>query len=138
MKENNNELEKLRGEVTRLSQENELLRQKLDALARKVFGKSSEQLDENQLQLLLGGLEAKKPESDGLDVQEAEPSQCIKQKKKRKSRQASLPANIPTQNIVLIPEEVQKCPDLYREIGEEITEKLDYTPAEFLRKLKRA
>jgi septal ring factor EnvC (AmiA/AmiB activator) len=36
--------------------ENNLLRQKLDALARRLFGKQSEQLDAAQLQLLLSGL----------------------------------------------------------------------------------
>ena len=131
MSENNNELGKLREEVARLSQENELLRQKLDALARKVFGKSSEQLDKDQLQLLLEGLEVKKPEVDGLDAQEAKPSTSTKPRKKRESRQASIPAGIATESIILIPEEVQCRPELYREVGEEITEKLDYDPAQF-------
>lgn len=36
--------------------ENTLLRQKLDALARRLFGKKSEQLDAAQLQLLLAEL----------------------------------------------------------------------------------
>ena len=42
-------------EDTRL--ENKLLRQKLDALARRYFGKKSEQLSSAQLELLLSGLE---------------------------------------------------------------------------------
>ncbi len=42
-------LEQLRGE-------NSILRQKLDALARRIFGKKSEQLDPAQLQLLMSGL----------------------------------------------------------------------------------
>jgi hypothetical protein len=40
-------------EVEQLKQENLLLRQKIDALARRLFGVKSEQLDENQLLLLL-------------------------------------------------------------------------------------
>ena len=47
------QLAKREEEVARLQLENELLRQKLDHLARQLFGKSSEQLDPNQLQLLL-------------------------------------------------------------------------------------
>ena len=47
------EVSQLSDTIARLAQENELLRQKVDALARKIFGKSSEQLDEQQLQLLL-------------------------------------------------------------------------------------
>ena len=40
-------------ELTRLRQENALLRQKVDLLSRKVFGCSSEKLSPGQLQLLL-------------------------------------------------------------------------------------
>src|SRR6201995_6206100 len=48
-------------EVQRLQQENDFLRQKLDALARQLFGKKSEQLDPAQLQLLFQELEAPGP-----------------------------------------------------------------------------
>ena len=41
------EAAKLLDELKRLRQENELLRQKLDALARRLFGAKSEQLDKN-------------------------------------------------------------------------------------------
>ena len=42
----------LQEEVSRLSLENKLLRDKVDLLVRKVFGSSSEKLDPNQLELL--------------------------------------------------------------------------------------
>ena len=46
------------GEELRLARlEIQLLKVKLDALARRVFGKSSEKLDGGQLQLLLEGLD---------------------------------------------------------------------------------
>jgi len=138
MKEEVNEVKNLREEVARLSQENELLRQKLDALARKIFGKSSEKLDENQLLLLLKGLEPKKPESDGLEKQEAESSQQgNKPRKKRTSRKETLPHDLPSEEIILIPEEVKKSPEHYREIDEEVSEKLDYQPAQFRRVITR-
>ena len=54
-------LEALKEESRRLHQENELLRQKLDALARRLFGARSEQLDKNQLLLLLQEAEAPGP-----------------------------------------------------------------------------
>ena len=54
------ELAELRGLVVTLQaalalsrQENSLLRQKIDALVRRVFGSSSEQVDRQQLELLL-------------------------------------------------------------------------------------
>jgi predicted RNase H-like nuclease (RuvC/YqgF family) len=58
-------LEQTRREVT-------LLRQKLDALARRFFGKKSEQLDAAQLQLLLSGLAQ-------LETQPAPENQCCPQ-----------------------------------------------------------
>ena len=50
------ELRALREQITSLQRENTLLRQKLDALARRFFGKKSEQLDAAQLELLMSGL----------------------------------------------------------------------------------
>jgi len=57
------ELRALREQVAALTEaleqarrENTILRQKLDALARRFFGKKSEQLDAAQLELLLSGL----------------------------------------------------------------------------------
>ena len=46
----------LREQLAAARVENTLLRQKLDALARRIFGKKTEQLSAAQLQLLLSGL----------------------------------------------------------------------------------
>lgn len=55
--------QQLLDEIARLKQENELLRQKLDLVLRKLFGKSSETLDPAQLELLLGEPPGKAPAS---------------------------------------------------------------------------
>src|SRR5437763_708309 len=47
------ELTRLRELVSNLQKENSLLRQKIDALCRRVFGSSSEKIDAAQLELLL-------------------------------------------------------------------------------------
>jgi signal transduction protein with GAF and PtsI domain len=47
------ETQDLREENARLRQEIELLRQKMDLLIRRVFGRSSEKLEANQLDLFL-------------------------------------------------------------------------------------
>ena len=47
------ELTLLRELVSTLQKENSLLRQKIDALIRRVFGSSSERMDPAQLELLL-------------------------------------------------------------------------------------
>lgn len=71
-------LERKDGEITRLTQETELLRQKIDALSRRLFGVSSEKLDPKQLQLLLKGMEEDTPgkseSAAGQDVLEDETS----------------------------------------------------------------
>jgi len=46
------ELQQLREEVERLQQEKRVLRLKIDALSRKLFGRSSEKLSPDQLQLV--------------------------------------------------------------------------------------
>ena len=46
----------LREEVDRLQQEKKVLRLKIDALSRKLFGRSSEKLNPGQLQLLFNTL----------------------------------------------------------------------------------
>ncbi|WP_218281256.1 transposase, partial [Verrucomicrobium spinosum] len=51
------ELRRKDEELTAVRLENKLLRLKLDALSRRMFGKSSEKLDAEQMQLLLDGIE---------------------------------------------------------------------------------
>ena len=49
-------LEQTRQALEQSRRENTILRQKLDALARRFFGKKSEQLNAAQMELLLSGL----------------------------------------------------------------------------------
>lgn len=60
----------LRERIALLEKENALLREKLDALARRVFGVKSEKLDPAQLHLLLQGLDepGKAPEPVGAEA----------------------------------------------------------------------
>ena len=141
----NEELEKLRAENARLREENarkdqeiELLRQKVDLLIKKVFGSSSEKVDLDQL-LLFEQREVKKPDGDGLEeLEDKKPSpehQSIR--RKRTSREATLPDNLPVEETILIPEEVEACPHNYRQVGEEVSVKLDYQPASFRKLITR-
>lgn len=117
---------KLTETVEKLEQENEFLRQKIDLLVRKVFGKSSEQLDLDQL-LLFEDNKAKKPEGDdpAIDADESSP----KPRRNRTSREATLPDNLPVEETVLIPDEVRLNPRQYRRVGEETqTQWLDTQP----------
>ncbi len=119
----------------RLERENVLLRQKIDALIRRLFGHQSEQLDPAQLQLLLQGVgevpapEPPTPAEPALEVEPTSPRPVTKHE-----RTARLPDGLPVIEEVLDPEPVRACPAEWRCIGQEISEQLDYEPARFLRR----
>lgn len=125
------ELTLLRELVSTLQKENSLLRQKVEALIRRVFGSSSERIDPAQLELMLqlaGGLEAPKAPSP---VPEAKPSPRPRPEKKRAPR---IPENLPVIEQVLEPEQAMAAPQDWRLIGQEVSEQLDYEPGRFLRR----
>jgi len=129
-------VEKLETEMIKLREENELLRQKIDLLVQKIFGRSSEKIDLNQLLLFEEQTESNK--DAGLNEQEnKQPSQSKPSREKRITREASLPADLAEEERVLLPDEVKDHPDHYRQVGEEITVKLDYQPAQFKKLITR-
>jgi transposase len=131
---------KLTQDVERLTQENKLLRDKVDLLVRRIFGAKSEQLDEAQLMLLLqGGDGAKKPEASGVDsgtleAEIAKGGEEATRHKGRSERETRMPQHLPAQEEIIDPVEVRAEPERWRQIGEEVTEQLDYQPARFFRR----
>ena len=115
-----------------------LLQQKLDALARRLFGTKSEKLDENQLLLLLQEAETPGPalgKGSGPEALAAEPPRPSKASTvKPKGRTPRLPEHLPVIEEVIDPELVKASPQQWRRIGEEVSERLDYEPARFLRR----
>jgi transposase len=132
-------VEEQRRRLEEKDREINLLRQKLDALARRIFGKSSEKLDKNQLELLLKlqGEEdltpGKSQASSGCGDEEADLQQPGK-KKRRISRKERWPKDLPVVVQVIDPVEVTAEPAAWRRIGEEVSEQLDYEPARFFRR----
>jgi transposase len=112
-----------------LRRENELLRQKIDLLIRRVFGSSSERLDKAQLELLL-------QLSEGSAITPEEVHSTVVASPKRSCRQGKLrlPENLPVVETVIEPEPVKQKPDEWRCIGQEVSEQLDYEPARFLKR----
>ncbi len=112
--------------------ENELLRQKLDALARRLFGVSSEALNPAQLQLLL-----QMPEL-AVEAAPNPPTPIVVEKRPpmpaRKARAVRLPEHLPVVEEVIEPEPVKQKPEDWRCIGQEVSEQLDYEPGRFLRR----
>ena len=111
-------------------QESTLLRQKLDALVRRVFGSSSERLDRAQLELLL---QLPVPaEINAAVAAVTEPKAAVS--RSRKDRTPRLPEDLPVVEEVIEPEPVKAQPEQWRCIGQEVSEQLDYEPARFLRR----
>jgi transposase len=127
------ENQELREENARLHQEVELLRQKMDLLIRRVFGRSSEKMDANQLDLFLLAAENEPGKVDASSLEEADPRH--EPRARRNGRlQERWPAELPVVEEIIDPKEVQKAPEAWRLIGAEISEQLDYEPGRFLRR----
>jgi transposase len=118
--------------IAALEKENALLRQKIDLLVRKLFGAKSERLDPAQLLLFLQGLDepGKAPEP----VVAEEPRRSTVPSSPPRERGPRLPGHLPVIEEVIVPEPVKLAPQEWRRIGEEVSERLDYEPARFLRR----
>ena len=114
-----------------LQTENKLLRQKLEFFIKRYFGGTkNEGLDRQQLELLLAGLEIVKAPAAVV----AKPAATRTLDAARPVR-GPLPAHLETERVVLEPEEVKQQPALWRKLGEEVTEELDWKPAKFIKRL---
>lgn len=122
----------LREDIAELRNENKLLREKLDAILRKLYRASSEQLDPAQLLLLLAGLDPKAEEP--VEPAAPQPSAQASAPRSRKKREPRTPDNLRIFEERIVPEPVKSNPDAWRLIGEERTELLDYQPAEFFKR----
>jgi transposase len=107
--------------------ENTVLRQKLDALARRFFGKKSEQLNAAQLELLLQGL----VEEVVSEEKEEPPPRPAPRIASSSSQRIRTPDHLEVVRQVLEPELVRAQPDQWKKIGEEISRRLDYQPGKF-------
>lgn len=126
------EIEKLREENRLQAQEIKLLTEKVNLLVARIFGSTSEKLDPNQLQLLLELQEEPRGEEEASPTAEVE--EAVTPKKPGKPRRPRIPEDLPVEERVLIPPEVQENPEAFRKISEEVSEQLDYEPGRFLRK----
>lgn len=131
------ELARVNEELAAAQKEIERLRQSMDALARRFFGKKSEQLDPKQLELLLllsgnepGKADAASEKEVALQLLPPAPAKS----RKGKARAPRLLENLPVLEEMIVPPEVQADPEAYRRIGEEISERVDYEPARLFRR----
>jgi transposase len=109
--------------------ENTVLRQKLDALARRLFGKKSEQLSDAQLELLLSGLSGNIVE---MTPEEKEPpARLAPPRSASQPQRLRTPDNLEVVRQVIEPDMVLTDPEQWKRIGQEVARRLDYQPGKF-------
>ncbi len=123
---------KLQAKNERLEGENRLLNQKVQLLIQKLFGKSSEKINPDQLALMFGedSVAPGTPEA----AAEVEEVKVPRKKRKLKPRSERLPDDLPVEEVVIEPEEVMANPEAFKRIGEEVTEELDVVPTKFFKR----
>ena len=115
-----------------LAEQNEHLRRLLAKLQRRQFGRKSEQLTDEQLQLAFEEIEATLAEN-AAEAGKQSPALRDQQKKRRRAGRGRLPAQLPRIEQVLAPE-ATACPCCQGplvEIGVDAAERLDVIPAQF-------
>ena len=134
------EIESLRQQVAEKDKRIADLEAKVDLLIRQLYAPKSEKIDPNQLQLLLegdqpgkGAASAETSESN-LETEANDPSDKGGSKAKVNFRKERIPEHLPVIEEVLDPDCVRACPDAWRCIGEEISERLDYEPGRVFRR----
>jgi len=124
-----------------LQQEIKVLRLKVDSLARRIFGQSSEKLDPAQLELLFNVVrnEAVAEQEDQAGASGPLPPAASKSAKPRTKRKLEdVIAELPVTEVIIDPAEVMADPDSWECIGAEETKLIDFTPGKFsCRRLRR-
>ena len=117
--------------------ENSLLSQKVVELTKKVYGRSSERIDPNQLRLALADMRSEAASEPSADADGELPKDppAAKRKPRKNERQNGrrpLPAHLPREEIRLTPTPDQQAgKGQMTRVGEERSEVLEYEPARF-------
>ncbi len=119
--------------------ENLLLTQKVVELTRKVYGRSSERIDPNQLRLALADMRQEATDSEAGTEPDTElpndPPVTERKRPRKQGRQNGrrrLPADLPREEVRLTPTPDQQAgKGTMTKVGEERSEVLEYEPARF-------
>ena len=121
-------------ECRRVREQNDRLHHLLRQLQRAQFGRRSERLDHEQMQLALEDIETTIAEQDAQeDKKDTAETTADAQRKKRCANRGSLPAHLPRIHVTLVPE-IAACPCCHgamHVIGEDTAERLDVIPAQY-------
>jgi transposase len=117
--------------------ENELLRQKIDKLCRRLFGQSSEKVSPDQLALAFAQLpqeaatEVDLPSAEIVEGTEEAAGETVRARPSPTGRKA-FPKHLPRQRVLVMPADEELtcgCGQRKKQIAEKVTERLDYVPA---------
>lgn len=129
-----------RKQIAQLQNENKWLRHRLDVLCRRLFGKKAEQLTPGQLVLAYEQLENETGKADEPVETDSGEGPTVEKKRRRKGRRP-IPKNIRRVDVVVdVADEGKTCSTcgITRErIGEDVSEKYDYIPAELVCRVTR-
>jgi transposase len=119
-------------ECDRLAEQNDRLRHLLNQLRRAQFGRSSEKLDPDQLQLALEDLEQAVAQVDAVGEKHDAALESARTRQRAETR-PSLPPHLPRVEVVIAPEDTACpcCQGAMHVIGEETSERLDVVPAQY-------
>lgn len=125
----------LHEQVRTLQRENAALRQQLDVLCQRMFGKRSERVDPRQLQLALEQLANEPgPITEPIEMDSGE-TPVRGHTRRRSTGRRPLPAHLPRRRVeVDVPDADKQCACglTKTRIGESVSEKLEYQPASFV------
>ena len=121
-------------ECRRVTEQNDRLHHLLRQLQRAQFGRRSERLDPDQMQLVLEDIETAIAEQDAKEEKkETAEKPADPQRKKRRANRGSLPAHLARIHVTLAPESTvcPCCHGAMHVIGEDTAERLDVIPAQY-------
>ena len=121
-----------RAENGRLADQNDRLRQLIRQLQRMQFGRRSEKLDPDQLNLALEDLEQAVAEVEA-EQDKADPARRKARSEKRRAGRGPLPEHLPRVEVVVEPEHTACpcCGGAMHMIGEDRSQRLDVIPAQY-------
>jgi transposase len=121
-------------ECRRVTEQNDRLHHLLRQLRRAQFGRRSERLDPEQIQLALEDIETAIAAQDAeADKKETAEKPADTPRKKRRANRGSLPAHLPRIHVTLAPDSpvCSCCHGAMHVIGEDTAERLDVIPAQY-------
>ena len=124
------QLQSMQSAFAELQLENAELKRRNQYLLLQMYGRTSEKMDSRQMELLLGlpGIE------EETEIEETLLPPLPARRRTRRERKPRIAEHLPTEDVIIEPEEVKQAPQDYVLIGEEITQELEVVPPKYFRR----